>query len=120
MTISDLELDGMRATMNDSLPDTVLISRASRAPDGLGGQSETWATVATTQGRLSAEFAPPDEPLLGDRPSSVQRWQITMPSDTDVTYLDRCLIGTRTFEVRGTNRERSWAIDVIVHCTEIL
>lgn len=120
MTLTTDEIVGMRATLTDSLPETVQVSRATRVADGAGGQTETYAVIATVPGRLSPELNPPAEPSYGDRPSSVVRWQIVMPQGTDCTNDDRLLIGTRTFEVRGVDEHGEWAIDLRAHCTEIL
>lgn len=121
MTVTDVELAGMRATLNASLPDTVQVSRATRTPDGGGGQSQVWATIATVPCRLTDQSpAPPQEIDIGARPGSIIRWTITMPAETDVLVTDRLLVGSRTFEVRGVDRARTWAIAVIAHCSEVL
>lgn len=118
--LTDDELAGMCATVNDSLPDVFEQQRATSTADGAGGRTEAWATIATLNGRLAPEPMPTaPEPVQGARPATVFRWQITLPAGTDVIARDRFVKDGRTFEVRGVGVARSWELAVLVQCTEI-
>jgi head-tail adaptor len=66
--ITTAELTAMRATQALTMDATVAIQRRTLASDGAGGHTQTWATVATTIGRL-APGAGQDSVLAGQERS---------------------------------------------------
>jgi head-tail adaptor len=112
------ELAAMRAELERSLPDTAQVRRRSLAGDGMGGQAETWATVATVACRVAPTANMPEEFTNGGRLVSTSWWRLTFPAGTDVRAADRVVALGRTFEVvagGGRSREigrRVWAAEV--------
>jgi head-tail adaptor len=97
--VSSAELAAMRADLTASLPDTAVIQRRTLTPDGMGGQTEAWATVATVACRVAPTANMPEEFTNGGRLVSTSWWRVTFPAGTDVRAADRVLALGRTFEV---------------------
>lgn len=117
--LSAAELACMRSAFNSLLPDTCTVSRYTVVSDNAGGQTQTWATVATVACRLSTRNARPTEGDVADRMQNANEWMITVPSGTDVRTEDRIAIGSRTFEVaKPLAHSEQTALRVIV--TEIV
>ena len=118
--LSPAELAAMRATAGvDALPGTATISRATVAPDGMGGQTQTWATVATVASRLSPSGGGGQtEGLTGGRSTADSDWIITLPQGTDVRQADRIVTDGRTFEVENI-ADRDWELVRRVGCREV-
>jgi len=106
--LSAAEITSMRATQEEALPDTCVISRATLTADGAGGQTETWATVATVACRVAAMGGRGAERLIADRLSAVTPYVVTLPAETDVEPEDRIVIGTRTLEVAAVLAIEGW------------
>ena len=116
--ISDAELEAMRATLDESLPDSCQIRRATLASDGAGNMVPTWATVATVACRKSPSGNTPAERAVAERVASENPWTVTLPAGTDVRPADRLLIGSDTLEVVAPIA-RSWEISRRVVCVEV-
>jgi head-tail adaptor len=114
--LSAAEITAMRATLVDSLPDSVVIQRATYVADGMGGSVATWSAAGTVSGRVSPGPAQGDEQITGGRPVADGPWVVTVPSGTDVTERDRIAFGSTTLEVRKVDTPRSWAIDIRCEC----
>jgi head-tail adaptor len=105
--LSAADLAAMRATLTESLPDTAQVQRATRAPDGMGGFTETLTTVATVPCRLAPSGNTPVEQVVAERVTDRALWTLTLPAQTDVAATDRVVVGARTFEVVGVLSPRS-------------
>lgn len=106
--LSASDLAAMQATQALALPSTCTISRRSLASDGMGGYTETWATLtASVACRLSAHSAP-TEAIMAERYGGRQTWMLTLPAGTDVTHEDRVVIGSVTYEVVGLSSGGAW------------
>ena len=118
--LSGSELAAMRATAGaDALPGTAVISRATVAADGMGGQTQTWAPVATVASRLSPSGGTRQtEGLTGGRSTADSDWIITLPQGTDVRQADRIVTDGRTFEVENI-ADRDWELVRRVGCSEV-
>src|SRR5690242_8333550 len=116
------DLDGMRATLDASLPDTCAIVSGATVPDGAGGSvpvdPESSATVACRVSPAS-ELVRQAEAVEAARIASQAPWVITFPHGTSVSEDDRVTSGGRTFEVAAVFGPRSFSIDVRVLCREI-
>lgn len=113
------EIADMRSTVEDALPDTALVSRRTLTPDGYGGASDSWATVATVACRVSPDaFAGGERPIAGGE-QAIAAWLITLPAETDVTATDRIVIGARTFEVIAVMARRTFELHTGVRCQEV-
>lgn len=113
------ELARARADTEALLPDTCEISRVTLEPDGAGGQTETWETIATVACRVAPSGQSPQERAVAERVASVSTWTITLPAETDVKVGDRLTIGARTFAVAGV-LARSNEIARRVVCSEVV
>jgi len=105
----------MRATLVESLPETAQVQRATRVPDGAGGFTETWATVATVPCRLAPSGNEPTERVVAERVTDRKLWTLTLPAQTALTAKDRVVVGARTFEVVGVLSPRSYEL-----CTRLV
>lgn len=109
--LSAADLAGMRDTLDESLPDTAIIQRKTRAGDGQGGGTETWAAVGTVPCRVSpVETRGDDESIAGDRTLQTVDYVITVPQGTDVRAVDRLVSGGVTYEVVKVKGPRSWEL----------
>jgi len=113
------ELASIRRAADRMLPDTCVIQRVTRTPDGAGGSTETWATVATMACRVSPA-GQGDEHLFGGRLASVSGYVVTLPAETDVAAVDRIAWGGRTLEVAGVVGPRSYEVSRRVVAVEVL
>lgn len=117
--LSTADLDAMRSTLNQSLPDTAQVQRVTRTSDGMGGFTETWATVATVACRVSPSGNTPTEQVAAERVQDHVLWTLTLPAETDVTAADLIVVGSRTFEVVGVLAPRSYEIATRVVAVEV-
>lgn len=122
--LTDDELGGMRATLNESLPALAEVSRMT-APvsDGAGGRTTTASTVvASVAVRIAPEGSVTGrtDSVNADRVENVQRWQLTFPQGTNVTVDDTVTVGARTFRVVAVMAERSYGVSSRVSAVEVL
>lgn len=97
--LSERELAALRSDLNSLLTETVQVQRASRAPDGYGGETATWTTVATVNGLRTTTGLRPAEQILAERLSTSSSWVMLLPALTDVRVDDRLVSNGRTFHV---------------------
>lgn len=119
--LTSIDLDAMRATLADSLPDTANIGRYTATADGGGGQTATWPVAPADTGlpcRLGpvSEFERRTEMEVSDKVTADIRWMVTFASDVSLTEKDRVAIGSHTFEVAAFFGLRSWNIGTRVLC----
>lgn len=107
--LSASDLTAMQAQQAQAQPETCVVSRRTLASDGAGGQTETWAAVATTTARLThaGQFSR-GEQLLAERLGVRYAVIVTLSVDMDVRVTDRLILGDRTLEVMGAPMG-SWA-----------
>lgn len=116
--LTDDQLDAMRETLEDSLPETASIVRLTTTATETGGASEAWTSIATgIAARISPEGG--GEGVVADKLTSSRGWIVTLPHGTDVAQADRIVIGSRTFEVSHLKSARSYQVSVRVRCTEV-
>jgi len=118
--LSTAELAQLRATLDESLPDTAIIQRATRASDGMGGFDETWSNAGTVECRVSPSGREPEERMIAERLGSVTLWTVTLPAETNVTAADRIAVDSRAFEVVAVLARRSYEISTRVVCREVV
>ena len=93
-------------SFNSLLISTVAISRRTSTPDGMGGNTQTWATIGTVAVRISSGAASGaagvGETFAADKILMVGTHRVYLRSD-DIQPLvtDRLVFGTRTFNVLG-------------------
>ena len=106
--LSAAEIADMRTEQNDTMPDSVVIWRYTSTPDGMGGQTETWAAVGTVTGRLAPAGRAGAEGVIAERLTAAEPWVITVPTGGTVYERDRLAVGSRTFEVEYINAHAAW------------
>ena len=109
------EIAAMRATATASLPETVVVQRATRAADGAGGQAVSWSPAGTYPGRRAPAGGEEEREFAG-RLAGRSLWRITLPAEADVRLDDRVVVATRRFEVVGV-RARSYELCRVVLAT---
>jgi head-tail adaptor len=120
--LSTADVDAMRATLEESLPDSCAVVRGTYASDGAGGRTQSGSSSTTVACRVSPTSLTlrNAELITGERLTAVAPWTITLPAETDVTVSDRITSGSRTFEVAAVLDPRSWELGRRVLCEEIL
>lgn len=111
------QLASMQATLNASLPGTVVISRPTLTSNGAGGQVTTWAAAGTVIGRLSPRVIRPRpeiSDLTSDAVLATRPFIVTLPAGTDVKPTDRLITHGNTYDIDNLDNPRSYAIDVRV------
>ena len=88
-----------QAIAESTMSDTATIRRNTPASDGMGGATDSWATVATVQCRLMTRLSQPSDRAGGGRVETQTDYVIRLPVGTDVRNADRIVVGSRTFEV---------------------
>ena len=101
--LTDSDLACMRATLEDSLPDTATIKTRTQTTDDYGGEGEVWGGTATTTCRISfagddvaAAFT--DQPV-GAGVDPQQLYVVTLPYGTAINKTDRLVINGTTYDV---------------------
>ena len=122
--LSDSELDCMRITLSESLPESGWILRESVSSDGAGGQDVEFAR--TTGLPLAFRIGPVSSNnsaifKIGDRSISEPMFLLTFAQDTDIREGEKIETadGERVFIVVARNTQRSYQISTRVVCKEI-
>lgn len=106
--LSANDLVAMRAAQTAALPSTCTTMRKSTVADGIGGQTETWATLASNVACRLMPISNSAEQVVESRFAGMELWQLTLPYSTDITHNDRVVIGTVTYEVAGEGSGGAW------------
>jgi len=75
------------------------LEHASATPDGAGGSTLTWSTLATVPADVTPIGA--DERVLGEGVADVTRHRIVIRKRSDVSTGDRFRLGDRFFRIRS-------------------
>lgn len=122
--LTQAELDAMRTTADESLPELADIYRPTNPqPDGAGGRTSTEArVVASVPCRIAPEgaIAGRADDVTGDRLANVQRWQLTFEHGANVEPGDEVHVNARLFTVVSIVARRSYGITTRVSATEVL
>lgn len=105
----------MRATFETSLPETVVIERASGSADGLGGSVQTWAAVGTVSARVDP-MAAGSEVEQGGREIGHSAWVVVMAHDESVSAADRIVHQGRTLQITDVRTPQSWQLLTRCEC----
>ena len=103
------DLIAMKATQILGLPSSCTIERANLSPDGAGGWTGAWATLASGVACRLAPVGNPSEVIVADRYTGKALWQLTLPSGQDITHADRVVLSGLTYEVVGIQSGGAWA-----------
>jgi head-tail adaptor len=100
MSLSSAEISAMRTAANAILPDTCTIQRVTRASDGMGGYTDTWATLASSVAcRLDSESINLREESVQAAIFVVDDYTLYLKNDQDITARDRVVLNSITYEV---------------------
>lgn len=109
------ELSEMRAEQEKQMPEVVYIQRLTRTPDGAGGWTETWQTVATTNGRIATNQRGAGEEVRAGAVTAYGEFVVTLPHDTELRQDDRLQINGAQYEVKAIfERSEKTALRVLV------
>lgn len=118
LSAADLLL--MQATMDDSLPDTCVLTFDTLTSDGAGGQTATPSAGTSIACRVSplrlTRSSANAETIEAGRVIEQSLWLVTMPYATTVAPEYRITHTGRTFEVVEVLSPRSWGVDTRVSC----
>ena len=105
--LSTSDVEYMRSSIEELLPDTCNILTATFASDGAGGMTETWGTVGSSVAcRLDAIRG--NESIQGAKLAPQHAYVLTLAHDVDIDTEDRVEVGTHTFTVISVDYEKSW------------
>ena len=107
----------LRAVANANMNVTATVSRVTRASDGMGGWTETWATAATLACRRVSTLSQAEQ-RIAERLAVVRPWVVQVAALSDVQEADRLVIGSDTLEVVHV-AQSSWEAVRRVLCSEI-
>lgn len=108
--ISAADLSYMRATINETLPDTCNILSESIPHDGQGGVTSTWGTASgTVICRLDdlVRASNTAEPVAGALRAAHQ-YQLSLPYGSTISAGNRVEIGGASYTVVSVNANQSW------------
>lgn len=115
------EIAQMRDTIEQTLPSTAVILRATTTRDARGGVVPTWGTASSVACRWSPLQSESSAELdQSERIVALRSRMVTVPAGTDVTAADRVSIGGTVLEVMGVRSPRDYELSCRVECAEIV
>jgi head-tail adaptor len=103
------ELAGLRADIQDTLPEICNILSVSRTADGYGGMTETWGTasasVACRMDHKVGKIA-----TVGGAAETYQGNMLTLPYDASITTSNRVQYGGNLYNVDSVSEGSSIAV----------
>lgn len=100
----------MRAETAQLLPDSGAIQAATNTPDGKGGFTESWSTIATVACRIDPMPRPVQPDTIAGREAIKNQRMLTCPWDAPLAVNRRVVIGTETYEIRDLHEDHSWRV----------
>lgn len=117
---SSSQLASMRACQTAALPSVCDIQRKTKVSDGMGGELENYATVATgVPCRVESEFYQPAQNQAAEQRRTITNYPILLPFDTDIRVDDYLLVGAFRYRVCDANTGSSEALVVTALCERI-
>jgi head-tail adaptor len=107
--LSGNDLEYVKRTSLEALPDIVTIQRSDLEADTSGGATEEWASIYADIPARLAERSGSQESSVAGRESVVSGWTLTVGFDQDILEKDRVLFGTAIYEVVFVNEGRSYS-----------
>lgn len=119
--ISEVELALLRVDSIGYMPETINVYTPTEARSASGGTTYTFPANPTTSyfGRL-APMSKSRKTWYADKLGGRQGWTISLPWDASVNIKSRLGLGTRRFEIIGTNAARTYQITYMLDCVEVL
>ena len=108
--LTDADLNYLRDTIEEMFPDVCTILSEARTPDGQGGQTPTWGTVATNVPCRFDEIMAVSNALVpaGNGLREAHRYALSLAHDVTLGIHDRVEIGSATYNVVSVNENVSW------------
>ena len=107
---TDADLTWMRATVEETMPDTCNILSVTQTSDGQGGFTETWGTAtANVACRVDAQVRSDSDTVVGESERVYNRYIVTVPHDTTVTEENRIEANGFTMSVDSVDDVKSEA-----------
>lgn len=107
--LSSRDLEYMRSTLEDLLPDTCVILSPTNASDGQGGYTVTWGTAsANVKCRIDPGRKEMYERVTGAKLTPYSWWQLTLPYDTTIATNYRVVVNGATYNVVNPDDNKSW------------
>jgi head-tail adaptor len=118
--LTESELEGMRSTLAESLPESAVIQTASVVSDGGGGGTTTWTASGTVDCRMAPiAAAGEDETVSGGRIHPDTEYMFTLPAETTLTTDSRITYSGKVFTVTSLRAPRTWEIGRRVEVKEV-
>lgn len=112
------QITAMRHIANLALPDTCTVSRKTTVSDGGGGQTATWADLATGVACRIAPVGGGETGEQGNRIEQATTHVITLPASQDITEADRVTITGVVYDVTLVRERGAWEISRRVEVRE--
>lgn len=118
--LSTADLEAMRSTMVESLPDVCQILGHDLVSDNAGGHTATADDPVEVACRVSplrlTRSSAQAEVIEVERVVEQSLWLVTMPEGTAISPVDQISHGERTFEVVEVLSPRSWNLATRASC----
>lgn len=106
----------MRDDVNLTLPETVVVQRATFASDGLGGSIPSWAAIGTPPARVDPINRTGQESAQQGREIGEASWVVVMAYNGTVTADDRIVHQGRTLQITEVRTPQSWQLLTRCEC----
>ena len=112
-TLSDSELEQMRATIQDTaMPDLGNILEVSYTPDAQGGVTEYWRVIETDI-PYRLDFKQGNMQIIGGGSKPFSFWQLSLPYSTTITTDNRFQdAGGTRYSISSIDKDKSWCLDM--------
>lgn len=102
------DLDWMRDTLEQLMPDTCVILSPTNTSDGQGGWTTTWGTAAQKRCRIDPGRKEMYERVTGAALQPYSWWWLTLPHDTVIDETYRVVVNGDTYNVVNHDDNKSW------------
>jgi hypothetical protein len=120
LILTDDDLADLQALSDANLLDLCTLQNPPGTPDGQGGESGDYTTVATGVAvRIGYGTDQAYEHLVGEAFQGQMRATLTFKSTQTISVKQRALIGLRKFEIHGFKDEGALRVNIKAYCTEL-
>ena len=113
--LTECELAKLADDVAELHPDEIIMLRASNASDGMGGRTNTYASVGTFAARVSPASNGDVEQEIGGKLRDGTVWRVAIPAGTDIRIGDRISYSGLTLSVEGIRAPRSVEIERVIY-----
>lgn len=106
--LTNADIESMRQTQNEAMPDTATVERKIRSTNTIGEVVESWGVVGTWPCRVVRASTQAKPTQAGSIPNVVDEWVLTFPWDADVAEGDRATVDGNLFEIRDVVDVGAW------------